>query len=120
MQYFSRSLREDKGQGAVLPAQRMMIQILIQIAMVASLVAVVIQLKGVRTEMAISRAQLDQDLAALVSGITALIAAVQALPQPGDEDFTAEDGSVQQAAAAVQAELNAIQPPPPPGPSKPA
>lgn len=66
--------------------------------------------------MPISQDQFDADLQALVTAINNLIAAVQALPQPGTPDFTAEDAQVQQAASQVAAEIAALQPPPPPAP----
>ena len=72
------------------------------------------ELREIRKElskMAISQAQFDVDLKALTDAITALIAAVEALPKG---DLSAEDQSVIDAAAAVQAELNKIVPPPVP------
>ncbi len=68
-------------------------------------------------EMAISQDQFDTDLAALVTAITNLDTAVDALiaSKPA-ADLTAEDTSVQTAAAAVAAELAKLAPAPAPGP----
>ena len=74
-----------------------------------------------------TRAELDTALTALVGSFTdlttalnALAAAIAGLPQPGSEDFTAEIGQVQQAAASVATaqqsvndDITALNPPPP-------
>jgi uncharacterized membrane protein len=65
-------------------------------------------------QVAIDQATFDSDLAALVSSITNLIAAVDAkIAATPAADFTAEDATVQQAAASVAAELNKLNPPAP-------
>lgn len=65
--------------------------------------------------MAIDQATFDQDLAALVSSITTLTTAVDALIASKPEaDLTAEDTSVQAASAAVAAELAKLNPAPTP------
>ena len=64
--------------------------------------------------MAITQAQLDTDLAALVTAINGLITAVNnklATIQPAD--FTAEDTQIQTASQAVAAELASLNPTPP-------
>ena len=60
--------------------------------------------------MAVDQATFDTDLAALVTAVEALIAAVKALPT---EDLTAEDQVVINAANDVNAELQALNPTPP-------
>lgn len=60
--------------------------------------------------MAVDQATFDTDLAALVTAVEALIAAVKALPT---EDLTAEDQAVINAANDVNAELQALNPTPP-------
>ncbi len=69
-----------------------------------------------RTEkMAIDQTTFDTDLAALVDAINTLITAVNAaIASKPAADLTAEDQSVQAAAAAVAAELAAVTPPPAP------
>lgn len=62
------------------------------------------------TDMAIDQATFDTDLAALVQAITDLDTAVDAWVA-SHPDLSAEDQSVQSAAAAVQAELAKIAPP---------
>ena len=62
--------------------------------------------------MAIDQATFDTDLAALVQAVTDLDAAVEAwIAAHPDLDLTAEDTSVQTAAAAVSAELAKLTPP---------
>jgi chromosome segregation ATPase len=66
-------------------------------------------------EMAIDQATFDTDLAALVQAISDLDSAVEALiASKAAVDLTAEDTSVQTAAAAVTAELAKLAPTPPP------
>lgn len=67
--------------------------------------------------MAIDQATFDTDLAALVSAIGDLVVAVDALIESkSTADLTAEDSSVQDAAASVAAELAKLAPPAPPAP----
>ena len=61
-------------------------------------------------KMAVDQETFDTDLAALVTAVEALIAAVKALPT---EDLTAEDQAVINAANDVNAELQALNPTPP-------
>ena len=61
-------------------------------------------------KMAVDQETFDTDLAALVTAVEALIAAVKALPT---EDLTAEDQVVINAANDVNAELQALNPTPP-------
>ncbi len=68
-------------------------------------------------QMSIDQATFDTDLAALVQAITDLDNAVDAfIASKPAADLTAEDQSVQTAAAAVAAELAKIAPAPAPGP----
>ena len=87
--------------------------LLLLIEQTAIMLAVLSMHKIIKT-MPITQAQFDADLQALVTAINNLIAAVDALPQPGTPDFTAEDQAVQTAAAAVTAEIQKITPPPQP------
>ncbi len=65
--------------------------------------------------MALSQAQFDTDLAALVKSIGDLVTAVDALiAATPAADLTTEDQSVQAAAASVAAELAKITPAPKP------
>ena len=75
-------------------------------------------LERVVHQMAIDQATFDSDLAALVAAITNLDTAVDALiaSKPA-VDLTAEDTSVQTAAAAVAAELAKLAPAPAPDPA---
>ncbi len=66
--------------------------------------------------MADDRAALDTNITALTTVLTNLITAIEVVLNKPPEDFTAEDTQLQTAAAAAQAELNKINPPPPPGP----
>lgn len=59
-------------------------------------------------KMSASQEQFDADLKTLTDSIVTLIAAVEALPKT---DLTAEDQAVKDAAAAVQAELEKLNPP---------
>ena len=61
-------------------------------------------------KMAVDQETFDTDLAALVTAVEALIAAVKALPT---EDLTAEDQAVINAANDLNAELQALNPTPP-------
>jgi hypothetical protein len=63
-----------------------------------------------QTQMAIDQATFDTDLAALVQAITDLDTAVDAWIA-SHPDLSAEDSSVQSAAAAVSAELAKLAPP---------
>lgn len=68
--------------------------------------------------MAIDQATFDTDLAALVAAIGDLVVAVDALLASKPEvDLTAEDSSVQAAAASVAAELAKLAPAPAPEPT---
>ena len=60
------------------------------------------------------RAQLNANIDTLTGVLTALIAAVEAALNKPAEDFTPEDTKLQTALAAAQAELDKINPPPPP------
>jgi len=74
----------------------------------------IVQTIDERTQnMAIDQDQFDTDLAALVAAIGNLVTAVDALiaSKPA-ADLTAEDQSVQAAAATVQTELTKITPAP--------
>ena len=65
-------------------------------------------------DMALDQATFDTDLAALVQAITDLDTAVDAfIASKPAADLTAEDQSVQTAAAAVAAELAKLAPPTP-------
>lgn len=61
-------------------------------------------------KMSVDQAQFDADLKILTDAIVALIAAVDKLLE-SKTDFTAEDTAVKDAAAAVAAELEKINPP---------
>ncbi len=61
-----------------------------------------------------TRQQLDDVIASLTTGLAALGTAIDNLPKPGDEDFTPEIQAVTEANANVQADINKLQPPPPP------
>jgi hypothetical protein len=103
--------------------------LLVQTALILAVFRIVIRkLKTMPT-----RADLDAAIAAIASAINdlgtdiqTLITAIGNLPQPGSEDYTAEIGAVQQAAAAVAASKQAVDteianitpPPPPPTPGK--
>ena len=68
--------------------------------------------------MAIDQATFDTDLAALVSAIGSLVTAVDTLlANKPQADLTAEDQSVQAAAASVAAELAKLNPAPPTPPT---
>jgi chromosome segregation ATPase len=76
------------------------------------------QLQQEVRQMALSQADFDTQLAALVTAITQLDDAVDAFiaAQPAGVDLTAEGQSVADAAAAVAAELAKVQPAPAPEP----
>lgn len=63
-----------------------------------------------------TRDQLDSNITILVTVLTNLIAAVEGVLNKPAADYTAEDTQLQTATAAAQAELDKINPPPPPGP----
>jgi hypothetical protein len=72
--------------------------------------------KGIN-KMAVGQEQFDQDLQALTTAITNLIAAIEAfLALPPVVDLSNEDASVNAALTAVQTEISKIPPPPPPQP----
>jgi hypothetical protein len=76
------------------------------------IISLLTQLKAKVDRMAIDQATFDSDLAGLVSSIATLIAAVDALAASKAEvDLTAEDQSVQAAAAQVADELAKLAPP---------
>jgi hypothetical protein len=63
-----------------------------------------------------NRQQLDDNITALTTVLTNLITAIEGVLNKAPEDFTAEDTALQTAVAAAQAELDKINPPPPPQP----
>ena len=67
--------------------------------------------------MADTRDQLDANITTLTTVLTNLITAIEGVLSKPPEDFTAEDTQLQTAVAAAQAELDKINPPPPPKPA---
>lgn len=66
--------------------------------------------------MPVTQAQFDADFNPFITAVQSLCDAVQALNLTGD-DLSAEEQAVLASAQAVQAALNKLNPPPPPGPS---